>query len=67
MPSSRVFRPDRPSPRDTIKLGKRTLKVGDRLPLAPTIVRIGEVAGREAVTVQLPDGTRHTLRAELLS
>jgi hypothetical protein len=66
MPSRRFNAPSPPSPRDTIKLGRKTYKLGDRLPLSPQIIRIGPLGGRETVTFQLPDGTRHTLAAELL-
>jgi hypothetical protein len=66
MPSKRVLLTPQPSPKQSIWLGRKTYKLGDRLPLAPEIIRIGPLGGRETVTVQLPDGSRHTLSAELL-
>lgn len=56
------------TPRNTVKAaGRPTFKVGDKLLIEVEITRVGEIAGREAVTVKLPGlETRHTYSAEYL-
>lgn len=60
----------RPSPQQTITLGRRRLKVGDTVTLSHEVVRIGPYgrgADRPGVTIRLPDGTLHTINPEHLA
>lgn len=62
MPSTRV-----PAPKSVIKPGldrARKLDVGDTVTLQATITRRGPWKGSEGLTVELPDGTRHTFYAD---
>jgi hypothetical protein len=52
-----------PSPREKIRIGRRELKLGDRVKIEATITRIGDVNEVPSITVQLPNGSRMTLPA----
>lgn len=62
MPSTPRSSRSQPSPRDTIKLGRKTIKVGDEVTVSAKLVAIWpDLNGREQLTIQLSNGNRETL------
>ena len=62
--------PPRPSPLQTLNIGRRRIKVGDTSTLTLPVKRIGSYGrgeNRPGVTVMLPDGTLHTIAPESLA
>ncbi len=65
----RSYAPSRPSPIDSLKIGRRRIKVGDEVTLTLKVKRIGPYGrghDRPGVTVMLPDGNLCTLEPERL-
>ena len=65
----RTYAPARPSPIDSLKIGRRRIKVGDEVTLTLKVRRIGPYGrgeDRPGVTVMLPDGNLCTLPPDYL-